>query len=309
MSLAQEKKCNVCGTVDSSFFVSGKDRLHKTDEKIFTLEKCSSCGLVYMYPQPSVEELQKYYPDNYGPYHESSQVLKYGPLSRLIKKIAVSFKKKPLSPEEMPKDMSVKRLLDFGCGSGAYLERMRNLHPKWELVGFDNSEYACNQTKAKGFEVLSGDLITADIPPASFDIVYLSHVIEHLNDPKKTVEKIYTILKPGGEVIIVTPNVDSIAAKVFGTYWFGLDAPRHLFLFTPKILSRLLTDVGFKIKEASTVSDVRVEIGSLNYMFPRNDMRINFIVWHILRAILMPFGKFFSYFKKTSIMTVRGIKQ
>jgi predicted SAM-dependent methyltransferase len=129
-----------------------------------------------------------------------------------------------------------------------------------------------------------------------------------LNDPKATAKKIWQILKPGGKVIMITPNFDSVAAKIFRTYWFGLDTPRHLFLFTPKLLSRLLTESGFKIKEVSTVSDVRVAIGSMNYIFPRKDMRINFVLWHILRFILMPFGKLLSKFQKTSIMTVQAEK-
>ena len=118
--------------------------------------------------------------------------------------------------------------------------------------------------------------------------------------------KIFNLLKPRGEVIIITPNFDSVAAKLFGTYWFALDTPRHLFLFTPKLLSRLLTEIGFKIKNINT-SSVRVALGSLNYLFPREDMRINFILWHILRA-LFPGGKILSKFKKTSTMTIRAEK-
>lgn len=305
------KKCNVCGSSNSKFLFFGHDRLHKVDDKLFGLEKCLDCGLVYLFPQPSANELIKYYPADYGPYHENSQVLKYGPVSRILKKAfhkIVALKPKLFSKKvvESKPDANVKHLLDFGCGNGVYLERIKRLHPNWKLFGFDNSEFACKETRAKGFEVWSGDLTTAEIPSGYFDIVYLSHVIEHLNDPKATLKKIFNILKPDGKVIIITPNLGSLAAKVFGTYWFGLDTPRHLFLFTPKILSRLLTDVGFKVKDINCVSDVRVVLGSLNYLFPRKDMRINFVLWHVLRLILMPGGKILSKFKKTSIMTIQA---
>ncbi|HEY4512259.1 MAG TPA: class I SAM-dependent methyltransferase [Candidatus Paceibacterota bacterium] len=307
------KKCNVCSSSNSKFLFYGRDRLHKVDNKLFGLEKCSDCGLVYLFPQPDADELVKYYPADYGPYHEGSQVLKYGPVSRILKKAfhkIGTLKSKLFSRKavEGKPDTSVKRLLDFGCGNGAYLERMRKLHPSWKLFGFDNSEFALKETKAKGFEVWSGDLITTEIPDGYFDIVYLSHVIEHLNDPKAALKKIFNILKPGGKIIIITPNFDSIAEKVFGTYWFGLDTPRHLFLFTPKILSRLLTEVGFKVRDVSCVSDVRVALGSLNYLFSRKDMRINFVLWHFLRLILIPGGKILSKFKKTSIMSLQAEK-
>ena len=304
------KKCNICNSDNSTFLFYGCDRLHKVNKTLFKIERCVDCGLVYLYPQPTLEELKKYYPSDYGPYGDGSYVLKYDSFSKLIKK-SFHFLRSYLSKfffkksKEIKNDATIKRFLDFGCGNGSYLERMRILHPNWELHGFDNSEFALKKTSSKGFKVHSGDLITSDLPNEYFDTIYLSHVIEHLHDPKATMTRIFNLLKIGGEVIVITPNFDSIAAKLFGTYWFALESPRHLFLFSTKTLSRLLVDIGFEIKDVTCVKDSRVEIGSINYLFDRKDMRINFLIWHFLRSILKPFVWVLSIFKKTSIMTMR----
>jgi len=141
-----------------------------------------------------------------------------------------------------------------------------------------------------------------------FDIIHLGNVIEHLGDPKKALIKIHSLLKPGGEIIIITPNFDSLSAMVFRNYWYALDSPRHLFLFSPKTIFRLLSETGFSVLGINSSPDVRVTIKSINYLFDRKDMRINFIIWHLLWLVFKPIGNLASLFNKTSTMTIRAKK-
>jgi SAM-dependent methyltransferase len=172
------------------------------------------------------------------------------------------------------------------------------------LYGFDNNEFACKLVKEKGFEVWSGDFQYADLPKECFDIINLSHVIEHFNDPKRALIKIHSLLKKNGKLIIIAPNYDSVAAKIFGKYWYALDLPRHLFQFSPKTITRLLSETGFVVKKINCDSDVRIGIKSFNYLFNRKDRRVNFFVWHLFWLIFKPIGNILARFNKTSIMTV-----
>ncbi len=311
--IEEQTKCNICGSTRSRFLFFGQDRLHKVDKKLFRIEKCLDCSLVYLYPQPSPADLKKYYPSGYGPYQDNDNPLKYGVISRIIKNFFFYLRHRGqlLSRrgiQSKKTDESVLYLLDLGCGNGNFLDKMRRLHPNWHLYGFDNNEAACEHTRAKGFEVWDGNFMDVDLPKEYFDIIHLGHVIEHIEDPRKALIKIHNLLKLGGEIIIITPNFDSLAARVFGSYWFALDSPRHLFLFSPKTISRLLSETHFFVKSINCSTDVRVAIKSLNYLFDRKDMRINFMIWHLLWFILKPIGNFLSLFNKTSTMTIQAEK-
>ncbi|MDP2910069.1 MAG: class I SAM-dependent methyltransferase, partial [bacterium] len=279
----------------------------------FRIERCLDCGLVYLCPQPPPLDLKKYYPSNYGPYQDRDNPLKYGVISQSIKDIFFYLRRlKQLLLHQnlrvLKIDTSVLYLLDLGCGNGNFLDKMRRLHPNWHLYGFDNNEAACERLRSKGFEVWDGNFMDVDLPKEYFDIIHLSHVIEHLEDPRKALIKIYNLLKSGGEITIITPNFNSLAARVFGSYWFALDSPRHLFLFSPETIFRLLSETHFLIKSINYSADVRVAIKSFNYLFDRKDMRINFMIWHLLWFIFKPIGNILSLLNKTSIMTIKAKK-
>jgi len=295
-------RCNICGSKDYRILFENKDRLHKIDAVLFNVVKCSNCGLVYLNPQPTPEELKRYYPENYGPYQANSETFKFSPLSIFLKGMRRLIKNKIKKPRII--DRSVKNYLDFGCGGGSHLERIKILHPNWNLYGLDNNEVACKETQEKGFKVFCGDVLEMDLPESFFDIVNMKHVIEHLNDPKGTLEKINKTMKNGGEIIISTPNFNSWTAKLFRSHWYALDTPRHLFLFTIKTLTMLLHKTRFSIQRVEYSDDSKIAIKSFYYLRGRDDLEISPITWRILN----PFSKVLSLFGRTSIVTVRAKK-
>lgn len=306
-------KCNLCNDDDITLVTRGRDRLYKIDKKLFDIVKCNSCGLVYMNPQPNQEELKKYYPSDYGPYKNDGGILRYGPILGYIKnKInhikSVLKNSKEKKEDNSKTDESVLSFLDFGSGSGAHLEKMKRLHPRWDLYGLDNNEFACANTKEKGFNVYCGDILNIDLPLDFFDRVYMGQVVEHLNDPKTTLKKVNSIMKSGGEFTLATPNVDSFAARLFGKYWFALDVPRHLFLFSPKTLSKMLRDTGFEVVSITYDKDPKNIIRSILYVFNMNVLSINPLLWHIFWYILIPISTFLSFGGKTSAMTIQAKK-
>jgi 2-polyprenyl-3-methyl-5-hydroxy-6-metoxy-1,4-benzoquinol methylase len=142
------------------------------------------------------------------------------------------------------------RLLDVGCGHGATLEAMAALG--WRVAGIEPDERAVEVARSRGFSVAPGSVFTADLPPAAFDAVVMSHVIEHVHRPIETLRRCRELLSDGGTLVAVTPNADSWGHRVFGSAWRGLEPPRHLQVFSRAALEIAGRAAGF--------ADVRVEV-------------------------------------------------
>ena len=137
------------------------------------------------------------------------------------------------------------KLLDVGCGNGAFLHSMSQLG--WEVEGIELDPIAAQQAIARGIRVQVGDLHDADLPPNSFDAITLTHVIEHFADPAEMLRILHAALKPGGVLVSVSPNPAGVLRRVFGNKWYALDPPRHLFLPTATACRRMLEPVGFEV--------------------------------------------------------------
>jgi 2-polyprenyl-3-methyl-5-hydroxy-6-metoxy-1,4-benzoquinol methylase len=140
-------------------------------------------------------------------------------------------------------------LLDVGCGDGAFLNRMR--HRGWTVNGVDFDPGAIRGAKVKyGLDLRLGDLHSASFADNAFDAVTMSHVIEHVPDPQALFQEAHRILRPGGRLVLTTPNPSSYGHREFKAHWFGLDVPRHLYLFPLNVLTSLGRQAGFQGTEA-----------------------------------------------------------
>jgi SAM-dependent methyltransferase len=135
------------------------------------------------------------------------------------------------------------RLLDVGCGSGDWLLTMRGWG--WRVEGLDFDEKAVAMARQNGLDVRHGALEQEGFPDNTFDAITLSHVIEHVPDPALTLAECARILKPGGTLVVATPNNASLTHRYFGEAWRGLEPPRHLHIFSPASIRRSLNLAGF----------------------------------------------------------------
>jgi SAM-dependent methyltransferase len=101
-----------------------------------------------------------------------------------------------------------------------------------------------------------GALKEQALPDAHFDVILMSHVIEHLPDPLDELIECRRILKPSGSIVIATPNARGLGHLAVGRHWLGLDPPRHLQIFTAKALTRLLAMSGFRPLQVRTHAGV-----------------------------------------------------
>ena len=134
------------------------------------------------------------------------------------------------------------RLLDIGCGNGAFL--LRAQAAGWDVEGVEPDAVAGGQARAHGLAVFEGDI--ADFVPADrYDVITLAHVIEHLHDPSAMLRVCADLLRPGGMLWIATPNIESTGYRLFAAAWQPLEIPRHLVMPSPMALANMLRDAGF----------------------------------------------------------------
>ncbi len=140
------------------------------------------------------------------------------------------------------------RLLDVGCGMGGFLEVARE--KGYDVSGVEVSEYAAGHVQNElGIDVANCGLPEARLPSESYDLVTMWDVIEHLDDPRPTLQEIHRILRPGGLLALSTGNAGSLWARITGRFWQLLTPPQHLFFYDDKSLVKALELKGFAVKE------------------------------------------------------------
>jgi SAM-dependent methyltransferase len=274
--------CPLCGSDKSQLLFWNYDRLYRFPEKFGTLI-CQECNLVRLSPRPTVTHISRHYPDDYGAYltsrasintisnHSligvrnfirnsvmSSLGYNFGTLSNSQKFLRplltkLFFKNATYGYGDVfPYYVPNGNALEVGCGNGNYLSYLK--HYGWNVTGVDLSPHAARVAKELfDIDVFIGQLEDAPFSEKSFDYIHLSHVVEHFFDPVKTMKKVYELLKPNGTVFIEVPNAESISAEISKEYWYGWDAPRHLFMFSPSTLSKMLSVAGLKVSKMKSV--------------------------------------------------------
>lgn len=137
-----------------------------------------------------------------------------------------------------------ERMLDVGCALGDSLTEAKKLGWK-KLYGVELSKYAADKARKRGIDVKLGTLKDAKFPPNYFDVVTLQDVIEHVKDPCVEIAEVYRILKPGGIIFIVTPDIDGFWAKLLKKWWYHYKPGEHILYFSQKTIRKVLKDMGF----------------------------------------------------------------
>lgn len=239
--------CDFCGAEQGRLILEGPDRLHHLPGQ-FRFVQCDVCGWIWQNPRPTPRSIGFYYPDDYEPYitaidDESNAVKRWGRRYGMFKRCrAIARRKLP------------GRLLDIGCATGTFISEMRRLNG-WQVVGVEPNERAANYARTRhGLQVYTGLLADAVFTPASFDVITMWNVIEHLHSPVRDLCRIYDLLKDDGLLVFTIPNLESLDARWFGPAWIGWDLPRHLYLFPRNVLSASLPRLGFSMLNLECLS-------------------------------------------------------
>ena len=136
------------------------------------------------------------------------------------------------------------RFLDVGCGEGSMLALAAKFY---DVVGLDPSPDAARRARKQGFEVVAETLEETTLPAESFDVILLDSVIEHVASPRAALQKVHSLLAPGGVVVVVTPKFEGPTSRMRGREWNGFRHGYHTYLFTGKTLARYLDETGFEV--------------------------------------------------------------
>ncbi len=230
---AQEQtaeQCPACQKTTSFAWLQAPDWLHGRKQR-YTLRRCPGCSLVWLSHPPDPEEMHLHYTDEY--HRMISAAGNTAPWRWKDRKTTLSLYKQSGA------------ILDLGCSSGSFLESLRD--QPWELHGVELSEDVARDARERtNADVFAGDILSAPFAPESFDVITCFDVFEHVYEPRKIIARVAEWLKPGGIFYVLVPNIDSAEARVFRSYWSGLELPRHLFHYSPESLSFLATSVGLE---------------------------------------------------------------
>jgi len=243
--------CPICGKQGSVPHLQAPDRFHLGKE-LYQLVRCPACSPVWLENPPAPEEM----PHHYGEaYHRA---------------VTVSGETKPDARWRAPRDRVLKMasggaLLDIGCSSDAFLRTFKG--GGWDLYGIEiSAEEARKAEVSTGARVHVGDVLDAPFPSRSFDVITCFHVLEHVYRPVETISKAWDWLKYGGIFYLAVPNIESLEASIFRSYWYGLELPLHLCHFSPASLRCLFEPSGFEELLLHTNADCYVE-QSVRYVF------------------------------------------
>ena len=264
--------CPNCQSKSNRFWCQGHDKLYELSQQEFIYCRCQNCNLIFLALRPLETEIHNFYPKDYQPYQskkeqnnssnpnlsrdklgEEEQFSRKIPQKTLLKsKELIKNALTNLFPETyqwqlqefyQPSEAGLT-LLDFGCGSELFLNSARERG--WNTIGIDFSPQSVEQVRANGHQgLLMSSQVWDEIEDESLDCVRMNHVLEHLYHPHENLQAIYAKMKPGGTLHIGVPNPYSITSRIFRSSWFSLDCPRHIMLYSPTLLKKILTGMGF----------------------------------------------------------------
>lgn len=272
--------CPFCGGRGEMLHEGLRDRYFGAPGR-WSYLRCYACGHVWLQPRPEPSEVAKLYPsywDDYGAafgqpmrsadaapgsaYHTGRAMLvALGYRSAMRSRRDVWLGKMllaaaPLREIAEGEVLSLHgpargRLLDVGCGDGAFLAQMRSLG--WEVEGLESDPAAVRIARTRrGLAVTEATIGGARLPEESYDAITMSHVIEHLWEPVQDLASVSAWLKPAGTLVLRTPNVDSLGHRRFQEDWMPLEPPRHIHLFTTRTLRVCVERAGLRVVDLHT---------------------------------------------------------
>lgn len=226
---------------DKKLYLEVKD--HTVSNEIFQLIRNEKYDMLETFPQPSSDKLPEYYKSENYISHTDSRRNFFEGVYHLVKKYSLKQKLKLIEKYSS----SEKTLLDIGCGTGDFLQTA--LNAGWEVKGIEPNKKARDIANKKTSNKVFTPEALDDFQDASFNVVTLWHVLEHLPDLEQHIKLLDRLLKHDGTLIIAVPNFKSHDAKHYKEFWAAYDVPRHLWHFSRQSIEKLFLETGMTVSK------------------------------------------------------------
>ncbi len=244
------QECPVCGSRKFVPWLHATDRFHAR-EQIYSLTRCKSCSLVWLLTPPTPTEMSYHYGLDYH------KLITNAGETKLLKQWRAT-------TDRVREIANGGTLLDIGCSSGGFLRTLQD--GAWKLYGIEiSADQARKAESTSGASVFVGEVLDAPFAPDSFDVITGFHILEHVYRPRDVIRKVWQWLKPNGVLYLQLPNIEAAEARLFRSFWYGLELPRHICHFSPASLRKLASVVEFEELFVRTRPDCYVEY-SLKYL-------------------------------------------
>lgn len=256
----------------------------------FGLRSCASCGSEFVWPRPSLEQLQSMYPENYYAYDQDMgrfwQTLYDRRCRAEAKRLLKLTSRRPI------------RLFDVGAGDCRHFRAIESVG-EFEFSGVEMNKSMAHTACEAGFDISEGTFEEYD-PSAragTVDILTMNHLIEHVLDPHEMLAKALELLADDGVFYGRTPKLGSLGNRLFGRYWGGYHFPRHLHLFSKESLDALLRESGFR--EVEIIEDLNLfpALSLQNFLLGKLGLPLKLEgghtrIWTLLVALTTPLSIF-----------------
>ena len=234
--------CPICGSEDISSAHQIKD--HMVSQEVFTVVGCSQCGMKRTSPRPNTSSIGRYYESDAYKSHNDDGGGLFDAIYHVTRNWAAG-KKARFLDSVSPLKSKIPALLDVGCGIGVFLEAAKKQN--WGVFGVEISENARKQAEKRLNQPVF-EKIEALPNEQKFDGISLFHVLEHLPEPKGTLEVLLEKAQPGAPLILALPNYESWDAKHYGADWAAWDVPIHFWHFRKEDVQALAHATGWDLE-------------------------------------------------------------
>lgn len=219
-------------------FLSVKD--YSVSRETFDLYYDQTLDMLVTFPQPSLENLGKYYESADYISHTDSKRSLFEKLYHFIKSIALKNKLNLINNVSISKG----KILDIGAGTGDFLLTAKQ--NGWQTIGVEPSEKAKTIAISKGVAFVEK---TSELENQSFDVITMWHVLEHVPNLENQIKELKRLLKPNGTLLVAVPNFKSFDANHYGNYWAAFDVPIHFWHFSKTAIKLLFEKEQMKLEK------------------------------------------------------------
>ena len=234
--------CPLCGDVSINYAFTATD--HTVSLEQYQVWRCDNCQGLFTQDIPEEHEIGKY--DNSENYisHSDTREGWMNSVYHNVRNITLNGKKSLIEKET---GIAAGTILDVGCGTGAFLNKMNK--GGWQVTGVEPDAGARNTAAELYNLIIQPSANLYNLAEAKFDAITLWHVLEHVHDIHGHLQQLVRLMKNDGKLFIAVPNYTSSDAKQYKEMWAAFDVPRHLYHFSPHSMNLLLNKHGLKIRK------------------------------------------------------------